>query len=137
MEKRQQTYRVLVNIYDGTVWHDFQKYNDFFEGLNITLMVNSDWFAPYKHVRTNSIGTIYGVILNLPRSIRFKKENVLLFGLIPNMIHEPPANTFLEALIVGWNEGLSIPYKNDVVEVKGAVLLLDVIFQLQETYAVF
>ena len=45
---------------------------------NIAFMMNIDWFQPYKH-RTYSRGVIY---LNLPRNIRFKRENVLLFGLI-------------------------------------------------------
>ena len=125
---RQQTSdNLLVDVYDGRVWRDFQRnHKEFFEGYNITLMINCDWFAPYKHVKTNSIGAIYGVILNLPRSIRFKKENVLLFGLIPNMTKEPSSNTFLERLIeeliLGWDEGLPIPYNNDTIKVKCAVL---------------
>ena len=108
---RQQTSdNLLVDVYDGRVWRDFQRnHKEFFEGYNITLMINCDWFAPYKHVKTNSIGAIYGVILNLPRSIRFKKENVLLFGLIPNMTKEPSSNTFLERLIAVSYTHLTLP----------------------------
>ncbi len=46
------------------------------------LMLNIDWFEPFKHT-TYSIGAIYLTIKNLPRTMRFKQENVLLVGLIP------------------------------------------------------
>ena len=45
------------------------------------LMVNVDWFQPYKHT-TCSVGAIYLTIMNLPRSIRFKRENVILIGVL-------------------------------------------------------
>ena len=46
------------------------------------LLVNVDWFQPYKHV-AYSVGVIYAVIINLPRCIRFKDENVIIIGVIP------------------------------------------------------
>ena len=53
--------------------------------------------------RTNieySVGVMYLVILNLPRSIRFKWENVTLFGIIPGPC-EPSlsVNSYLSLLI--------------------------------------
>ena len=65
----------------------------------IGLMLNVDWFQPYKHIQTNSIGAIYAVIMNLPRRLRFKKENLLLIGLIPNTAKEPPIHTFWHLLL--------------------------------------
>ena len=52
------------------------------ERYNIGLMLNIDWFQPFKH-RTYSIGVMYFVVMNLPRHLRFKRENVVLAGLIP------------------------------------------------------
>ena len=45
-------------------------------------MLNIDWFQPFKH-RTYSIGVMYFVVMNLPRHLRFNRENVVLAGLIP------------------------------------------------------
>ena len=49
---------------------------------NYALMLNMDFFQPYKHIQY-SVGAIYVTILNLPRAIRIKPENVVLIGLIP------------------------------------------------------
>ena len=66
---------------------------------NIAFMLNIDWFKPYKH-RTYSIGVMYLVFMNLPRNIRFKRENVILIGLIPGP-SEPPLhiNSYLTPLV--------------------------------------
>jgi hypothetical protein len=45
-------------------------------------MLNLDWFQPFDS-RNYSCGVIYGVICNLPRDVRFKKENMLILGLLP------------------------------------------------------
>lgn len=49
---------------------------------------------------TYSVGVIYLVILNLPRSIRYKRENVILFGVIPGP-SEPSltVNSYLSPLV--------------------------------------
>ena len=39
------------------------------------------WFNPFKHV-PGSVGAVYCVFENLPREERYKRENVLLLGLI-------------------------------------------------------
>ena len=51
-------------------------------------MLNLDWFQPFEHT-TDSIGAMYLSIVNLPRQERFRKENIILLGLIPSMEHEP------------------------------------------------
>ena len=64
---------------------DFQKIEDqdiLSEPNNVWPALNIDWFQPYQHVKF-SVGRIYCVILNLPRRIRYKQENVLLIGLTP------------------------------------------------------
>lgn len=62
-------------------------------------MLNIDWFKPCKHTEY-SVGVIYLTIMNLPRQIRFKQENVLLIGLIPGP-KEPKhdVNSFLYPLV--------------------------------------
>ena len=62
-------------------------------------MLNIDWFKPCKHTEY-SIGAIYLTLMNLPRSIRFRQENVMLIGLLPGP-REPKndLNTFLAPLV--------------------------------------
>ena len=76
---------ICKDVYDGRVWKDFQVYEgtEFLQAPNnLALMMNMDFFRPYKHVQY-SVGAIYLTVLNLPRSMRYKQENVILSGLIP------------------------------------------------------
>ena len=89
-------------MYDGQVWKDFLHFQNapFLADTNtIGLMINIDWFQPFKH-RTYSIGVVYLVIMNLPRSIRYKRENIIIIGLLPGP-SEPPKtiNTYLAPLV--------------------------------------
>lgn len=52
----------------------------------LLLMLNVDWFRPYKHT-VYSVGVIYLVIQNLPWTLRFKPE-IIIVGIIPGP-HEP------------------------------------------------
>ena len=76
-KKRENYY---ADIYDGKIWeenlHFLSKDNHF------GLMLNVDWFQPFSS-KTYSVGVIYATIMNLPREERFKKENVLILGIIP------------------------------------------------------
>ena len=92
----------LQDIYDGKVWNDFQVVSGqpFLSGAwGLGLMINVDWFQPYKHT-TYSVGVVYLTIMNLPRSIRFKRENVILVGILPGP-SEPKhdINSYLEPLV--------------------------------------
>ena len=83
------------DIYDDQVWKDFQNFQgepflSSSEGLSLGLMLNVDWFQPYKYC-SYSVGAIYLVIMNLPRSVRFKRCNVILIGILPGP-SEPKAN---------------------------------------------
>ena len=61
---------------------------------NYGLMLNIDWFQPFKHLSSFSVGAIYLVILNLHRHLAFKRENNILARTIPDMAEEPPTNSF-------------------------------------------
>ena len=45
------------------------------------LLLSVDWFQPFKHVQY-SIGAIYLVLLNLPRSLKYLRKNMILAGII-------------------------------------------------------
>ena len=68
-----------VYIYDGKLWEDFLTVNGepFLIGqLGLGLILNVDWFQPYKHIAC-SVGVVFISVMNLPRLIRFKRENVI------------------------------------------------------------
>ncbi|GET61170.1 uncharacterized protein LOC107584155 isoform X1 [Rhizophagus irregularis DAOM 181602=DAOM 197198] len=50
--------------------------------FHLGLMLNLDWFQPYDST-IYSIGVIYAAICNLPRDIRFRRENLLTLGILP------------------------------------------------------
>ena len=93
---------ILKDIYDGKIWNEFQDFHGqpfLSEPGNFVLMLNMDFFQPYKQVQY-SLGAIYLTILNLPRDIRNRPENTILVGLILGP-HEPhhDINSFLEPLV--------------------------------------
>lgn len=91
--------------------------------------MNVDWFRPFKHRNDFSVGVIYMVLMNLPRSIRFRKENVILVGIIPALTQEPKSlNYFLEPAVYElnalWN-GVKVNTYNSpstAVKIQAAVL---------------
>jgi len=88
---REQFNNILTDIYDGQIWKNFKGTVDenspnFFRpevaDSHLGLMLNLDWFQPYDDV-IHSTGVIYAAICNLPRDMRFKRENMLILGLLP------------------------------------------------------
>ncbi|CAB4440138.1 unnamed protein product [Rhizophagus irregularis] len=80
---------ILTDIYDGKVWRtleDNDNSSNFFRpdvaDSHLRLMLNLDWFQPFDRT-IHSTGVIYAAICNLPRDIRFKRENMLILGLLP------------------------------------------------------
>ena len=99
---RQVEESVLSDVYDGEVWKNF-KWKDGSHFFNLEhrygLMLNVDWFQPFKRRSDYSVGVIYFVIMNLPWSQRFKFENVILGGIILSLESEPKLHTFLDPCV--------------------------------------
>ena len=75
----------LADVYDGNLWKEWMKPGgvSYLEVPgNLVLMLNIDWFQPFAHIQY-SVGVIYLVIQNLPRSLRFKPENIIIVSTIP------------------------------------------------------
>ena len=102
----------MTDIFDGQLWKDFQKYKgvDFLSApRNYGLMLNFEFFQPMKHRKDYFVGLLHLVLLNLPRTERFKWENVIVVGIIPAMGKElKNLNSFLKPLVeelrVLWRE---------------------------------
>jgi len=76
---------LVADVYDGKIWKEWMMH----DGVsflkvpgNLILMLNIDWFQPFDHTQY-SIGVIYLVIQNLPRSMRFRPENIIIVSTIP------------------------------------------------------
>ena len=81
--------QMLADIYDGRIWKTFRDSNQdlpFFRkevsDCHLGIMLNMDWFQPFDNSQY-SVGAIYGVICNLPRSERFKTSNIITLAVIP------------------------------------------------------
>lgn len=121
---------LLSDVHTGNLWKSILCYEG--EDLlsaphNYAVLLNVDWFQPYKNINY-SVGVIYLTLLNLLRTIRYKRENVILVGIIPGP-SEPSLhiNTYLSPLITAlkdlW-EGVSIhlPPSNKAVKVRCILL---------------
>ena len=99
--ERRANVEMLHDVYDGKVWKDFQNFKGkpfLSEHCNYALMLNFDFFQPYKYV-SYSVGVFYLTILNLPRDLRNKQENVILVGIIPGPREPPSLNSYLKPLV--------------------------------------
>ncbi|KAG0925712.1 hypothetical protein G6F31_018640 [Rhizopus arrhizus] len=70
----------MYDIYDGQFWNEFKdRDGNLFtsQARSLLFTLNVDWFQSSKRT-VYSVGAVYLTINNLPRSIRYKKENIIL-----------------------------------------------------------
>ena len=96
----------LPDIFDGHICREWQYASGkpfLAAPRNYAFMLNVDWFQPFKH-SLYSAGALYIVLINLPRTERFRPENVFLVGLIPGP-QEPKLNinTYLKPVVAELN----------------------------------
>ena len=112
----------LADIYDGAVWKEWMSYNGrpfLSQPYNLAVMLNCDWFQPFEH-SCYSVGVLYLVILNLPRSMRFKPENIIIASIIPGPKepNQTEMNSYLRPLVKELNalftEGMIIKTTSEV-----------------------
>lgn len=99
---RQVKELVLSDMYDGEVWKNFEWHDGthfFDQERHYGLILNVDWFQPFKRRSDYPVGVIYFAVMNLPRSERFKFENIILGGIIPSLDSEPKLHTFLDPCV--------------------------------------
>ena len=105
----------IADFYDGKFYKSFKDSNGewyFKDKRNIGLVLNFDFFNPFKRVKY-SLGVLYAIIVNLPREERLKWKNVLVIAIIPGP-EEPKLtlNSFLkpltDELLECWNPGIKL-----------------------------
>ena len=72
----------MADICDGALWQSFQCKEFLSSRYSLGLLINVDWFNPYKHVEY-SVGAMFVAVLKFPRHLRYQKENMILAGIIP------------------------------------------------------
>ncbi|CAI2190553.1 17918_t:CDS:2 [Funneliformis geosporum] len=90
MTNRDDT-ELITDIYDVEIWKTFSSQIDTPDSSrfctsetadsHLGIMINLDLFQPFDSL-AYSCGIIYGIICNLPREVQFKKENILILGLL-------------------------------------------------------
>ena len=102
----------FFDVFDGDIWHQFPTRNGspfVDQHRSLLLTMNIDWFGPFTN-STYSVGAIYLTINNLPRSERFKTENVILVGVMPGPreARTSDINNYLRPLVdelLEWYDG--------------------------------
>ncbi|KAL1927707.1 hypothetical protein VTP01DRAFT_3528 [Rhizomucor pusillus] len=74
----------FFDVYDGAIWNSIPDPDDLEVSFvrhrrSILFTVNVDWFRPFRNPQY-SCGAAYLTINNLPRSQRFKTNNIILVG---------------------------------------------------------
>lgn len=115
----------LTDITDGRIWKEFGAF--FKDPWHYGLMLNFDFFQPFKHGKY-SVGVFYLTLINLPRSLRFKPENVILVGVLPPINPGTSLNPFLRPIVQDlqqlWDVGFVMKQQSTgkVSTVKAALL---------------
>ena len=124
-------HHVMCDVFEGRIWRDFQTVNDcsfLSSPRNYSFMLNVDWMQPFDHT-PYSVGVLYLVLMNLPRSERFKRQNIFLVGIIPGP-SEPRKNinSFLAPLVDElcklWHEGVLLKHSGSIVPERFKAALL-------------
>ena len=80
---RSDAYR---DLFDGS---QFSEHRDWIRDkafdLSLCLMINIDWWQKFKRT-VHSLGGIYSSILNLPRDIRQKLDNIFTLGMCSSIL---------------------------------------------------
>ena len=123
---------LMSDVIHGSVWRDFKSVDGtrfMSHERNLALMMNVDWFQPFKH-SPYSVGVIYLAVLNLPRAERFKRENILVVGILPGPGEPASLNPFLVPVVSElkelWEIGITVRHSGSsaVPETFFAALLL-------------
>jgi hypothetical protein len=90
----------LTDVWDGTQWADWQNLGGrpFLSGDGLALSLNLDWFTPFEG-RSYSVGVLFVVCLNLPRDVRYLRQNMILLGVIPGPSEPSNLQPFLQPVV--------------------------------------
>jgi hypothetical protein len=111
----------MSDVQDGAVFREFQTLPDgepFLADRGLALMLNTDGFQPAAS-RNYSVDAIYLAIMNLPRAIRYCRENMILVALVPGKQKKVTLQTFVKPLV---DEMLTLWKVDNVLKRRVAIL---------------
>ena len=80
----------MADVVDAGIWKRFQTDScgptpdrPFLSAGGIGLVFNTDGFQPFKKL-VYSVDALYLAVMNLPRHLRYRRENMILCGLVPH-----------------------------------------------------
>lgn len=120
------TYR---DVYDGRVWRELIDNDIFLQAPgDLTFTLNLDWFQPFKN-STYSVGAIYMTINNLPRNVRYKRENIVFVSVLPGPSEPNPSQllSYMKPLVNDllelWEPGIDCrTEEGNTVRVRGMLI---------------
>ena len=112
----------VSDAFEGRMWKNAQT-NDAVPFLsrphNYRFMLNMDRMQPFSH-NIYWVGLMYLVLMNLPRSGRFKRQSVFLIGIIPST-SEPSLNInaflfpLVDDILIIWKEGVVLKHSGSLI----------------------
>ncbi len=129
---------VRKDVHTGNAWKMLQCQHKYFSSDHeLALQYNIDWWQPHEN-SNKSLGVMYFAICNLPREIRYKRENLIIGGIIPSLDFSdgkttrtepeslvPFQDPIVDELLTLWRRGAKIETFNhpNGVQMKAALLL--------------
>ena len=113
-QRKNKHSRVDECVIHGSVWRNFKgpdgsRFTSY--RRNLALMMNVDWFQPFKH-SPYSVGVIYLAVMNLPRAERFKRRNIIVVRILPGPGEPSSLNPFLVPVVTElkelWKTGVEV-----------------------------
>ena len=89
---------MLSDVYDGNLWQKLIASGYLNSPTSLACMLNVDWYQDFTKTIYSS-GSVYLVILNLPREIRMKEENMILLAEIPGPNEPTTMEYYLKPLV--------------------------------------
>ena len=117
---------VLADVYDGRIWKEFVNFRGrpfFSEPYCLAFSLNVDWFQLFKHV-TDSVGAIYITILNLPRYLCYRPENIILCGVILGPKEDVYLQPIVQELLLLWESVMMDIKSYGSIKIRGALLCI-------------
>lgn len=97
--ERYEQSGVITDIWNGKLFHELSERGLFQNTSDLSLSFHTDGVKLFKSRKSFHVWPLLIIINNLPPDQRFKKENVLLLGIIPGPNQPKDLDSFLRPLI--------------------------------------
>jgi hypothetical protein len=131
----------LMDVYDAAIWRHFATADIIVDKkeqqvsllqqatpFNIAFALCVDWFQPFGNT-THSTGVVQLIILNLPREVRYKKENIIVYSTIPGPTEPhsmmPIMKRLVDELLHLWHDGMDVMIHGQLHHIRCVLLSIN------------